>query len=386
VSLVVFPFKTEKPEVVVNNIRTAAGHERVDEVLCVGVTEEETYAAIAEAGPRIAAETATPVNLILQERIGSLRPGKGDGMNTALRYFVDKTDAGRLHFYDSDITSFNEGWITKAEEFADLGYDVVRHYFPRAATDAMITWFITRVGFALLWPRSELPWIEQPLGGELLMTREVAERLVADEAVQAQSDWGVDTLYTFRMIQGGATMIEAYVREGKAHKLYGRLTDLRSMLVECFAAIQSLQAEPVNGSTLHRVQPPDVVPSAIMEKLGYDIEASMSLLTERWSERQEEYLELFPVPLRDGMLANQQRARFGFMDEAAWYDVYCVLLKHFDRDDNDWQELLFKMWITRVLQYTTTAAARGYAYGMRYLRAMVERYLRQSALAGDGPR
>ena len=380
-SLVVFPFKTEKPEVVVNNIDTAASHERVSEVLCVGVEEEETYAAIAAAAPHVMAETDTPVNLILQDRIGSLRPGKGDGMNTALRYFLEKSDSDRIHFYDSDITSFNQGWITKAEEFADLGYDVVRHYFPRSATDAMITWFITRVGFAVLWPYSELPWIEQPLGGELLLTRKTAEQLAADPLVMAQSDWGIDTIYTFRMIQNGSKMFEAYIQEGKAHKLYGRLTDLRTMLVECFAAIQSLKDEQVDGSTLHRVQPPDVVPSAIAEKLGYDIEASMSLLTERWTDRQVELLELFPVPIRDGMIANRQRPRFGFLDEAAWFETYCVLLSNFDKNDDDWREIIFKLWIIRVLNYTTTAAARGYAYGMRYLRSMVERYLRQAALA-----
>ena len=213
------------------------------------------------------------------------------------------------------------------------------------------------------------------------MTREVAADLLADEAVRAQSDWGVDTLYTFRMIQNGAKMFETYVKEGKAHKLYGRLTDLRTMLVECFAAIQSLENETVVGTTLHRVQPPDVVPSAISEKLGYDIEASMSLLTERWTPRQEELAGFFPVPIRDGLLANLQRPRFGFLDESAWFDTYLVLLSEFDKDDPDWQELIFKLWIIRVLNYTTTAAARGYAYGMRYLRSMVERYLRQAALA-----
>jgi mannosylglycerate synthase len=182
------------------------------------------------------------------------------------------------------------------------------------------------------------------------------------------------------MIQNGHKMFEAYIPEGKAHKLYGRLTDLRTMLVECFAAIQSLKDEPVDGTTLHRVQPPDVVPSAISEKLGYDIEASMSLLTERWSPRQEELAAIFPVPIRDGLLANQQRPRFGFLDEAAWFETYSILLAEFDKDDDDWRELLFKLWIIRVLNYTTHAAARGYAYGMRYLRSMVERYLRQAAL------
>ena len=78
-----------------------------------------------------------------------------------------------------------------------MSYSVVRHYFARASTDAMITWMITKTGFSLLWPDSELPWIEQPLGGELLFKRPVVEHLVKDDRVRAQSDWGIDTLYTF---------------------------------------------------------------------------------------------------------------------------------------------------------------------------------------------
>ena len=37
-----------------------------------------SISAIAAAAPHVTAETGKPVNLILQERIGSLRPGKGD--------------------------------------------------------------------------------------------------------------------------------------------------------------------------------------------------------------------------------------------------------------------------------------------------------------------
>jgi len=106
-SLVVFPFKHEHPEVLLHNVRVAAAHPRVHEVLCI----------------------------------------------------------------NTDITSFGPDWITKAEEAADFGYGLVRHYFLRASTDAMITWMITRTGFSLLWPHTEPSWIEQPLGSGLLMRR-----------------------------------------------------------------------------------------------------------------------------------------------------------------------------------------------------------------------
>lgn len=379
-SVVVFPFKSEIPEVVLGNLTVAANHDLVDTVLAIGVEEEETYAAIDAARDDIAAASGTRVELILQERIGSKRPGKGDGMNSALRWFLANSDAGRLHFYDSDITSFSGRWISKAEDAADLGYDVVRHYFPRASTDAMITWMVTRVGFALAFPRTVLPWIEQPLGGELMLKRPVVEALVASERVQAQSDWGIDTLYTFAAVAGNWGMFETYIPEGKAHKLYGRLTDLRTMLVECFAAVQSLRHEPVPLHVPHRTEYPDVVPSAIREKVGYTFESTMWLLPHGWTDRMEDLAQLFPTPIRDGIRANRRHPTFDFMDEDAWFDVMETMLDEFEVDDPDWGELLFKLWITRVLHYTTNIALRGYDYADRYLHGMVVRAIRRAAL------
>ena len=381
-SLVCFPFKVENPDVLIHNVQVAAAHPRVREVLCVGVEKEATYRAIAAAAGEVHMKTGTRVELILQDRIGTKRPGKGDGMNTALRYFLDETDEERIHFYDADITSFNADWITKAEEAADFDFGVVRHYFPRARTDAMITWMIPRTGFALLWPRSGLSWIEQPLGGELLFTRDVVETLVKDERVQAQSDWGIDTLYTFCCVQHGFRMYETYMPQGKAHKLYGKLTDLRTMLVECFTAVQSLKGEPVPGNGTHRVEHPDVVPDEITEKLGFDLEGTLGLLSERWTPRQEELLALFPTHVRHEMPGNKQHPRFAFMDEMDWMDSYGVLLEHFVLGDDDWEELLFKLWITRVLNYATTVAIRGYDYSQRYLHAMVRRFRLQAGLDG----
>ena len=382
-SLVVFPFKTERPEVVLANVETAASHPRVGGVLCVGYEEEETFQAIAGARDGIAGRTGTPVELMLQDRIGSKRPGKGDGMNTALRWFLSETDFERIHFYDSDITNFGPEWITKAEEAADFDYGVVRHYFPRASTDAMITWFITRTGFALRFPRSELPWIEQPLGGELLFKRHVVERLVADPRVSAQSDWGIDTLYTFSVVQYCEPMYETYIPSGKAHALYGPLTDLRTMLIECFSALQSLKDEQVEMGCVHRIEYPDVVPQNIAEKIGFDFESTLELLPELWTDRMVELLDLFPAPVAEGLAANRKGYPiFGFMDDVEWYDSYLVFLEHFVEGDRDWEHLLFKAWLARVLNFTTTAAVRGYSYAGRYLHRMVVEYMRRSFLGG----
>jgi mannosylglycerate synthase len=379
-SLVVFPFKTEDPNVVLTNIRIAASHPAVSRVLAVGFEQESTFEAVAGSRGEIERETATPIDLVLQDRIGSMRPGKGDGMNTGLRYFLSETDAERLHFYDADITSFGPGWITQAERAADLDYDVVRHFFPRSSTDAMITWMITRTGFALLWPRTELPWIEQPLGGELLFTRPVVEALVADDRVQAQSDWGIDTLYTFATVQSGFSVYETYVPQGKAHALYGGLTDLKTMLVECFAAMQALRGETVSESVIHRVEATASVPSSITEKIGYDIEATLRMPGRGWTDRQVELLSVLPENLRSGVLENRSSATFSFMNEEAWAAVYSTLLDSFVPGDEGWEELLFKLWVIRVLNYTTARALRGYDHSQQYLRSMIGGYLEAAAL------
>jgi len=385
-SLVVFPFKNENPEVLLKNIKIALSHPRVGEVLCVGAEEDVCFHSVAQAIPTLISEFGKPVKVMLQERIGKLRPGKGDGMNTGLRYFVEKTSRERIHFYDADLLSFTPQWITKAEEAADLGYQVVRHYFPRASTDGMITWFITRPGFAILWPRSELPRIQQPLGGELLLTREVAEKFVEDPRIQNQSDWGIDTLYTFGTVAWGYSIYETYMAVGKLHKLYGTLADLRTMLVECFAAIQSLAGEQVPSQCLHHVEYPGSVPEEVKTRVGFDFDGTLALLAQGWTKRQAELFELFPSQVRKGLLSTQRYPQVTFMDEDAWYETYLVLLKHFQREDPDWQELLFKLWICRVLTYTVKVALRGYDVAMQYLHETVERYIRKSALNRESTR
>lgn len=366
-----FPFKDEDPSIVIHNIDAAVSHPAVTEVICVGLHRNATFDAVEQAA-------GEHVTLILQERVGSMRPGKGDAMNTGLLRFLEASSQQRLHFYDADITNFGTDWIDQAERAADQGFDVVRHFFQRASTDAMITWMITRVGFAMLWPNSELPRIGQPLGGELLLTRPAAEAIASDRRVLAQSDWGIDTVYTFSMIQQGLRLYETYVAGGKQHRLYGGLEDLNTMLVECFTAIQSLRNETVPEGTPHVKEEPGPATDAIATKIGYDVDATLQLLRSDWSDRQEELLEVLPERVGDGMRAARGYATVAFMDEDAWYETYRALLDHFDAKDADWRRLLFRLWVARVLQYTFTQALRGHAAATTYLDTMVARMMRRS--------
>ncbi len=395
-SLVAIPFKGETPATVLRNVQISAAHPRVNRVLAVGAEEDDTFQAIRSRREALRRETGVEVDVILQERIGTRRVGKGDAMNTALRWFLAETDLERIHFYDADITSFTADWITHAEEAADLGYTVIRHYFPRSSTDAMITFLITRTGFALCWPASELPWFQQPLGGELLFKRPVAERFVAAPKVQAQSDWGIDTVYTFHNVKFGFSTYESYRPEGKVHSLYGRLTDLRTMLVECFAAIQELYRDPENHqwyqaydtsarAIVHRVEPQFQVPLTIIENVGFDIEGTLALLGEHWSPREEALLDHFSPEVRGGMITNRMHPSYHFMDEDAWEETYHALLRHFELGDSEWEDLLFKLWITRVLHYTVLVALRGYGFARRYRHATIVRYLQRAQLGHSEP-
>lgn len=373
-SLVCFPFKEEDVTVVLRNVECAASHPRVAAVLCVGYSQGETWHAIESARARIERATGKEIFLVLQRRIGvTLRGGKGDGMNTALSFFLEK-DFPRLHFYDADIVSFSGEWISKAEKQADLDYDVVRHYFPRSSTDAMITWLVTKLGFAMLWPNSTLPFIEQPLGGELLLTRKAAEVLYGDQRVRSQSDWGIDTLYTFVSAQAGLRLAEVYIPEGKVHALYGGLRDLRTMLVECFSAIQSLKKEtlPSEDAGGHCIEPARPVPELIKQKVGYDIEKTLKLIKSNWTPRQQELLhQHFDSALVKGLLNAVEWPCWSFADEDAWTSAYLKFLDHFEKGDVDWEELLFKVWVARVLNHTFKNVMRGYDVALGALRDLV---------------
>lgn len=370
-STVVVPFKDEDPSTITRNIRAAASHPRVAEVMCVGLHRNATF----EAVERLADENVTA---ILQARVGELRSGKGDAMNTGLLAFLEHSAEQRVHFYDADITNFDAGWIEQAERAADAGFGAVRHFFPRASTDAMITWMITRFGFAILWPDTELPRIGQPLGGEMLLTRDAAEMIASDHRVLAQSDWGVDTLYTFSMVRQEMSLYETYVAGGKQHRLYGGLQELDTMLVECFAAMQSLQHETAPTGTPHQMEPAMPATEAIATKIAYDIDATLPLLASGWSSRQEALLETLPERVSDGMQAARRYPTVAFMDEDAWYETYRALLDSFDATDDDWRLLLFRLWVARVLHYTFTQAPRGHAAATNYLEAMIGRTIDRS--------
>lgn len=371
-SMVVFPFKTEDPGVAAANLATAARHERVERVLAVGASEDATFGRLTKATAAISSATRTPVDVILQDRIGDRRPGKGDGMNTGLRRFLEGGEK-RIHFYDADIVNFDSTWIDGAERAADQGFPIVRHYFPRSSTDAMITWMVTRPGFALGHPASFLWRIRQPLGGEILLSRQVASELVADPVVAARSDWGIDTVITYATAAGGRPIYEHFVADGKQHALYGSLGEIRQMVVECFEAVRDVAALPTPPESRHMVEPEAPATAAVAHKVGYEVEATLRLLTSDWSTSEVTAASELPSDIAEPLLSNLVAPTFAFLDAAVWGRVLGLMLDRY-RPEPGWRGVLFRLWVGRVLAYTTTDALAGHARAMEVLSQTVSDY------------
>jgi mannosylglycerate synthase len=357
VSVVVFPFKEEDLSVVSANLATAAWHERVEEVWAVAAAEDAAMARVSRIASEIEPAAGVPISVFPQQRLGAYRSGKGDGMNTAIRLAAER-GIDRVHFYDADITNFDESWIAAAEHAADRGFDVVRHRFPRAATDAMITWMVTRPGLAILFPRTMLPRLGQPLGGELLLTREVIEALAGNPLVVARSDWGIDTILSHATATLGLGIYEHNAPDGKRHALYGALTDIREMTLECLDAVASLRNRR-NPDGAFESDPPAPVPDDLKSTVAYDLEATRGAIADPPDSGEAAVLDSLGI-----------QAPFD-MDAKRWLETFPALLADFRLDDPSWRAAAFRLWVERVIHYTTHQVPLGYDAAMAHLEETI---------------
>lgn len=388
-ALVCFPFKEEDTKVFIKNIKEALSCKHVGGVLCAGYDKGKTYKEIKSLISKLGKDKDR-VNIIIQKKLGNKRNGKGNGMNTAVQYFIDKTSYGTIHFYDADIMSFDKSWINQTQLKINAGYDVVRCYFARAYTDAMITWNITKCGLAHIWPDNILSEIEQPLGGELAFTRKVGKKLLASPMVINASGWSIDTAYTLCFCKNKFSMYESYIKQGKMHKLYGALSDLRTMLLECFLILKEQQLLRIDTKGMkYKKDKISVIPKAIKEKMAYDKEGTIKLFRKNWSTREKELLGYFPEIIQKGVmkvLNSKTNNNFDFMTPENWNICYQLFLKYYNENDKYWQDLIFHLWMTRVLNHTSTFAKKGKGYypAMKNLDQMVKNFRKKSLiLNGD---
>ncbi len=373
-SLVVFPFKHEDPAVVRRNLEVAAQQGSIEAVWAVAAEVGASLEQVEAIGREVADVSGRAVSVFPQERLGDLRPGKGDGMNTALAMAAEH-DFERIHFYDADITNFDASWIEGAEAAADDGYEIVRHRFPRAATDAMITWMVTRPALAMTFSGTILPRLGQPLGGELLISGGVAKALAADGFVRSRSDWGIDTVITYATAVMGAPMYEHNVSTGKRHALYGSLDEIRDMLLECLDAVRSLAGKPFPPPHARfAADPPAAVPEDLKSVIGYDVERTTALLVADWTDEESDLARSIPGDISSHVLVNRDTPSFEFMDAAAWGVTLSWLLGSFRLGDSNWESLAFRLWLMRVLSYTSSEVPKGYDNAITYLEEAILRY------------
>jgi len=366
-SLVVFPCKQEDPVTVGTNLAIAASHERVDEVWAVTADSAEA-SRIAPVAADVQSTASVAVKVFPQRRLGRYRAGKGDAMNTAIE-MAGSVGFERTHFYDADITNFDRSWIDGAEEAADRGYGIVRHRFPRAATDAMVTWMITRPALAKLFPGTLLPRLGQPLGGELLMVADVVEALAADPFVVARSDWGIDTVITHATATMGLPIYEHNASDGKRHTLYGSLIEIKDMVLECLDTAASLAGRrPPPADAVFDQDPPASVPEDLKHTVAYDVETTLHAIAEPPDDEELTILEGLPV----------DPEHLDDMDEHRWGGVLDVLLARFQLGSRAWADLVFRLWVMRVVHYTRHHVPLGYDHAMSYLEGTIRAYEEQA--------
>jgi hypothetical protein len=170
-------------------------------------------------------------------------------------------------------------------------------------------------------------------------------------------------------------VFEHHVADGKRHALYGSLDELREMLIECLDAAAALAGRPGPGKgARHGTDPPAPVPDDLKQIVAYDVAGTVRLLEAGWSEEEMRLIETLPAELFGFLLDDPTAPRFELMDANRWYVAHGILLDGFVLGDPAWESLAFRLWLTRVLAYTTNQAGKGFDAAMAYLESTIVHY------------
>lgn len=234
----------------------------VDEVYVLdGWSTDDTVALLSERLPDMEEEYGKRVKLIYDELRNA---GKGAGMVTGMKQaLADGHD--RIIFLDADITSMTSKWCDALIEGIER-YNVAmtRGYFDRSAFDAQITRNITRPLISMFFPEGRE--VNQPLGGELCMTADLARHLL-DCGIAPPCTWGIDTFLTINTVTGGYRIAELYLTQ-KTHKKKS-MDQLKTMFIECFDEV----VQQVHFHGRDKQVPSDVESLvAVMPRSASDIE------------------------------------------------------------------------------------------------------------------
>ena len=249
-------------------IEEALKSESVDEVCIVdGWSTDGTFELLENKVPELIRKYGKSVNLYRSKLRGA---GKGMAMITGMEIAVEKGHS-KIAFVDADIASITSKWfdlmINGMEKY---NADMIRGYFDRSPFNAQITRHITVPSINMFFPEGR--GVNQPLGGELCMSRSFVQRLLS-YPLAPPSTWGIDTFITVTALVERFNIVEVYLSQ-KLHK--GKtLSQLQRMFIECFDEMANLihfherdKRIPVFSGSVVKTVPPS---ESQIERIGEDV-------------------------------------------------------------------------------------------------------------------
>ncbi len=360
-----------------------------------GWSTDDTYLQLARALPELRLKYPNRRIELLQSYLRAT--GKGGAMVTGMEWALG---AGyrRILFLDGDISSVTPEWcelLVEGLEKHDAA--MARGYFDRSPLDAQITRHVTRPLMSIYFPEGRN--IQQPLGGELAMTDELAHFLLHGQTIDPPHHWGIDTFFTVNAAVEGFPIVEVYLTQ-KTHKPKS-LAQLRSMLVECFDEMcrqidlhHRLEAVPDMKESSVRIIKPEQPP----ERIGEDVRTLKYVNLEEQMERFFTFVRGLREPevrlkqlgvspeLREFVLAlfdpETFQARSTEMNAETWVPLLDQLARGYIRQNYHvvYHDVIFACWQLRVLAFahheaqsfeaaeeaTERQAKFAYEYGARY--------------------
>lgn len=168
-------------------------------------------------------------------------------------------DFDNIAFIDGDLKLVEKNWFPIMFDSLEQA-DLVKVSFMRNAKDAQITRHLTRPLISIFFP--EVWQLDQPLGGELSVKREVLEKLFVN-GVEPPVTWGIDTFITAKTCANGFTVGEVFLGE----KVHGKkdLIQLERMFNECLMEMERM-IRSYNGRKLCRGELFRRIPSPFVRK------------------------------------------------------------------------------------------------------------------------
>jgi len=195
----------------------------IDKVIISDGSNQETF-------NRLKKRETKNVEIINERKfVNTNEIGKGLGMiNGGLAAIKQGFD--RVGYIDGDIYNPNMSkWFQFLFDPLEQNVDVVKAAFSRNPTDGQITRHISKPLIAMFFSNA---WeIDQPLGGELALKKEVLEDIFT-KGISPSYGWGIDSFITLKSLMYGYRVGEVYLGQ----KMHGKktLTNLRNMFVQCF--------------------------------------------------------------------------------------------------------------------------------------------------------